>query len=266
MRERMHTTRRRLACFLGSGVLLAGTASLMAAGPAEAGPCGAPVLAGTTCTMTGTLTLSSGPLTLTSPTALAWTGTLSGIDQFLVDPNAAHQTYAVDDATGLNAGWSVTTSATTFTTTSALTLPVTAFSTNGSITSITDTTAPSATCLTGATCTLPTDTTTYPVAITTTTAGLTAVTIYHASATTGLGSIVIGLPGADPVGWWLNVPANTQAGTYTSTITMEIIAGPLSGTSSLATPSIAPPWLAPLRAPASPAGRGTFFCRSPAPS
>jgi hypothetical protein len=233
MRERMHKTGRRLACFLGSGVLLAGAASLMAAGPAAAGPCGGAVVAGTACTMTGTLTLSSGTLTLTSPTALAWTGTLSGIDQNLVDPTPAHQTYTVDDATGLAAGWHVTTSATTFTTTSALTLPDTGtFSTNGSITSMTAATAPTATCTPAATCTPPTDTTTYPVAITTAATTPTAVNIYDASAATGLGSVVIGSPGANVVGWWLNVPANAQAGVYTSTITMEVISGPLSGTTS----------------------------------
>jgi hypothetical protein len=41
---------------------------------------------------------------------------------------------------------------------------------------------------------------------------------------TGLGSIVIG--STVPVGWWVYVPANTPAGTYTSTITMAIISTP----------------------------------------
>jgi hypothetical protein len=30
----------------------------------------------------------------------------------------------------------------------------------------------------------------------------------------------------NPVGWWLNVPANTLAGTYTSTITLAIADAP----------------------------------------
>jgi hypothetical protein len=62
------------------------------------------------------------------------------------------------------------------------------------------------------------------VAITTAT---TASNIYDASATTGLGSVTIGgSSAANPVGWWLNVPANTLAGTYTSTVTVDIISGP----------------------------------------
>jgi hypothetical protein len=199
--------------------------------------------------MTGTLTLSSGTLTLTSPTALGWAATENGLDQTLVDPTAAQQTYVVDDAQGIAAGWHVTTSATTFTAPGPLTLADTGtFSTNGSVTSITAATAPTTACSTGSTCTLPTNTTTYPVAITTAATAPTAVTIFDAAAATGLGSIVVGSPGANPVGWWLNVPGNTKAGVYTSTVTMEIISGPLTVTSSLASP----------RAPVSLAGRGTF--------
>ncbi len=100
-------------------------------------------------------------------------------------------------------------------------------STNGSLTSISGSTAPTATCLSGSTCTLPTDTTSYPVAITTAASSPTASDIYDASASTGLGSVTIGgSSAANPVGWWLNVPANTLAGTYTSTVTVEIISGP----------------------------------------
>ena len=86
-------------------------------------------------------------------------------------------------------------------------------------------TAPTAACLAGSTCTPPTDTTTYPVAIITGTA-VTGVNIYDASALTGTGTITIGLPGADAVGWWLNVPSNTIVGTYTSTVTLTLISGP----------------------------------------
>jgi hypothetical protein len=59
------------------------------------------------------------------------------------------------------------------------------------------------------------------VAITTAPSAPTAVTIYSATAATGLGSIDI-----NPIGWWLNVPGNTPGGSYTSTITLEILATP----------------------------------------
>ena len=215
---------------MGTCVLLAGgigASALLGAGPAQAVACGGAVAAGTTCTDTGTLTFTAGTLTLTAPSALGWAATANGLDQNLFDTTVAHQAYVVDDATGSGAGWHVTVSATTFTA-GAATLPnVGTFSTTGSITSSAATTAPTAACTTGATCTLPTDSTTYPVAITTAVSSPTAVTVYDTAIATGLGSINIGAPGALPVGWWLNVPANTKTGTsYTSTITLEVISGP----------------------------------------
>jgi hypothetical protein len=228
MRLLMRMSRTRLARLLVACVLLTGGIGapvLLAAGTAQAAACGSATPAGTTCTLTGTLTLTAGTLNLTSPTALAWTGTVSGFDQQLTDTTTAHQNYLVNDATGSGAGWHVTVSATTFTTgTVTLANPGT-FSTTGSTTSIAATTAPTAACSALSTCTLPTDTTTYPVAITTAPTTPTAVTIYDTSAATGLGSITIGI-GANPVGWWLNLPASTKAGTYTSTVTLGVISAP----------------------------------------
>jgi hypothetical protein len=228
----LHAITARVGPIIGVGVLLAGGIGafmLSGAGIAEAAVCpGTGVVAGTSCTITGTVTLTAGTLTLASPTALTWTGTRTGLDQSLVDANPAHQTYTVDDATGNGLGWNVTVSATTFTsTTPAATLPNTGtFSTNGSITNVAATAAPSATCTTGATCTLPTDTTTYPVAITTAATTPTAYKIYDTAVNTGLGSIAIGLPGVNPVGWWVAVPANAVTATYTSTITLEVLSAP----------------------------------------
>jgi hypothetical protein len=221
--------RRRVASVMGTCVLLAGgigASVLLGAGPVQAVACGGAIAAGSTCTDTGTLTFTAGTLTLTSPSALGWTGTANGLDQNLVDTTVAHQTYVVDDATGSGAGWHVTVSATNFTNGTVF-LPLSSFSTTGSITNFAATTAPTAACTTGATCTLPTNTTTYPVTITTAASAPTAFTVYDTSAATGLGSINIGAPGALPVGWWLNVPANTKTGTaYTSTITLGVISGP----------------------------------------
>lgn len=228
MSQVMHVIRKRLVRLLLAGGLLTGAVGvpvLLVGGTAQAAACGTAVPAGTSCTLTGTLNLLAGPLTLTSPSALAWSGTSNGFDQSLVDTTAAHLYYIVNDATGSGAGWHVTASATTFTTGTA-TLPNTGtFVTNGSTSSVTSTNAPTPVCSTGATCLLPTNTTTYPIAFTTAATSPTAVTIYDTAALTGLGSILVG-GGANPIGWWINVPASASAGTYTSTVTMEIISGP----------------------------------------
>jgi hypothetical protein len=221
-------TRSGLARFLGACVLLTGGIGggvLLAAGTAQAAACGPAVLAGTSCTLTGTVSFTAGALNLTSPTALAWSATGSGLDQQLVDTTTAHQSYLVNDATGSGAGWHVTVSATTFTTGSVTLANAGTFSTTGSSTSISAVTAPTPACSASATCTLPTNTTTYPVAITTAASSPTAVTVYDTSAATGLGSITVGI-GAIPVGWWVTLPAKTLAGTYTSTVTLEIISAP----------------------------------------
>jgi WxL domain surface cell wall-binding len=231
LRHLLRVVGTRAGPVVGTCVLLAaGIAggALAAAGTAQAAACpGAPVVAGTGCADTGTLTFAAGSLSLLSPIALTWAGTGNGLNQELVDTTTADQSYTVNDATGSGAGWNVTVSATTFTsTTPAATLADTGtLSTNGSIASATATTGPAATCTTGATCTPPTDTTAYPVAITTAAATPTAFKIYDAAAATGLGSIDIGLPGA-PVGWWVAVPANVVPATYTSTITLEAVSAP----------------------------------------
>ncbi|WP_165845455.1 WxL domain-containing protein [Streptacidiphilus pinicola] len=192
---------------------------------ANAVACGSAIAAGTSCTLTGTATLSAGTLTLTSPSSLAWATTLNGLNQSVVDTTAADQQYTVDDATGSGAGWHVTTSATTFTSGSHTLPDAGTFSTNGSTSSVSAGTAPSATC-TG-TCTLPSNSTTYPVAVTTAASSPTPVTVYDTAAGTGLGQVVIGgSTAASPIGWWINIPAGAAAGTYTSTITMEVISGP----------------------------------------
>jgi WxL domain surface cell wall-binding len=232
MRHLLRVIRRQVGPVIGTCVLLAGGIGgcvLAGAGTAQAAACpGTPVVAGTTCTVTGTLTFTAGTLSLLSPIALAWAGTGNGLNQQLVDTTTAHQSYTVSDATGSGAGWNVTVSATTFTSVSpAATLANTGtFTTNGSITSAILTTAPTATCSTSSTCTLPTNTTTYPVAITTAATTPTPVKIYDTSVATGLGSIVIGLPGAAPVGWWVAVPANAVPATYTSTVTLEVLSAP----------------------------------------
>jgi hypothetical protein len=194
-------------------------------GTANAGACGSAVTAGTSCTLTGTLGVTAGSLSQTSPASFTWAETLNGLDQDVVDTTAGDQQYTVNDATGSGAGWHVTMSATTFTNGSHTFSDTGTLSTNGSLTSISATTAPSATC-TG-TCTVPTNTTAYPVAITTAASSPTPSTIYNTSLNTGLGQVVIGgSTASDPIGWWLLVPASAWAGSYTSTVTLELISGP----------------------------------------
>lgn len=253
MRYLIRTTRRRLTPLLGAFVLLIGgigASVLFAGGTADAAACPttAPFqIAGTACQITGTLTLNPGTLTLDAPLAVAWTTTITGVDQLLADPTAADQTYTVDDATGTAPGWHVTASATAFvsganTLGTGTTTPT--FSTNGSLSLTTATppalatVGPGASCVVVATvastCTLPTNTTTYPVAITTGSAAGGPFNIYDNSpAGSGVGTIVIGTYAAstdvtapNPVGWWVNVPANTPAGSYGSTISLELISGP----------------------------------------
>lgn len=205
---------------------LLGGAVGFAAVPADASACVAstPVAS---CSMTGTLTLTAGSLQITPPATLSWSGTQSGLNLSLVDTTAVDQGYTVSDLSGTAAGWHVTVAATTFTNGSHTLTNTGSFSTNGSLSSITASTAPTAACVNAGQCTLPTNTTTYPVAITTAASAPTPVNIYDTSASTGIGAIAIGGSAAtNPVGWWLSVPATAYAGTYTSTITIAVVSGP----------------------------------------
>jgi hypothetical protein len=238
MRQLMHMTRKRSVHLFGAGVLLAGGIAvpvLLGAGSAQAATCGTADATGVACTLTGTFVLGGGALGLTPPFSLGWGGNVTGVDQAIADTTGggADETYVVNDSTGAGAGWHVTASATPFTTataTPAVLADAGTFQTNGSVTDETDITSPTAACSALTACTVPTNGTTYPVDITTIAGTPPAgdiFTIYAAAAGTGLGSIVIGgSTTANPVGWWLNVPANTLAGTYTSTITLSIIDAP----------------------------------------
>ena len=231
MRARGLTGRikNRTAALAGASVVVAalGASVLLPAAAASAATCtGGSLPAGTSCSLTGTATLSGGSLTLvTQPTALAWSGTVGALNTSLVDITAGHTSFTVDDATGSGAGWNLNVSATTFTSGSH-TLPNTGTVVfTGSSTSVTSATAPDATCFTGSTCTLPGNSaTTYPLALTTAASSPTPVKIYDSAAATGMGEITIGAN--NPACWWINVPANTYAGTYTSTFTYQLTSAP----------------------------------------
>ena len=152
-RLKLLTPMRRLRRSLAAGALLIGglaRRSCSTRSPPRQG-CGTPP-GWHACTLTGTTSVTAGTLDLTAPAALSWAATVKGFDQQLSDVVTAQQAYVVNDATGSGAGWHVTVSATTFTSdTPAATLPNTAtFSTNGSITSETASSCPSAACSPGA--------------------------------------------------------------------------------------------------------------------
>ena len=166
-----------------------------------------------------------GPLTLTSPSSLTWSGIDSGKTTAIVDATAVDQQLTVSDLTGTGAGWHITVSATTFTS-GTHTLPNSgAVQVTGSTTAVTGSTAPSATCV--VLCTLPTNTSSYPVAVSTAGSAPSAYTIYDTSASTGKGIMTIGgSSAANPVGWWVQVPGSAYSGSYTSTLTLAIVSGP----------------------------------------
>jgi hypothetical protein len=167
----------------------------------------------------------TGTLKLTSPSSLSWAATLNGTGQNVADAVAGDQQFTVDDETGTGAGWHITVAAVTFTNVTHTLANTGTLVLTGSISSITATTAPSATCVTS--CTPPGNTTTYPVAITTAASSPTPATVYDVPAGSGLGPVTLGgHSAANPVGWWVKVPANAWVGTYTSTVTVAVVSGP----------------------------------------
>jgi WxL domain surface cell wall-binding len=174
--------------------------------------------------VTGTATITAGSLSITPPTALGWSTTLNGADQEVVDTTTADQSMIVNDPTGSGNGWHASASATAFTcstsgTCGTSTLGASAFSVNGSTSDHTAITAPAVACSSGApgcTVAVPDGSISFPVTV-----GTTATPIFNAEANTGMGSNTI-----SSIGWWLAIPANTKAGTYTSTVTLAVSSGP----------------------------------------
>jgi hypothetical protein len=147
----------------------------------------------------GSLSLSV-PATLSVPTV-----TLTGLDLSA----SASPVVTVSDMTGNAAGWNVTATSTTFTNAAGKTLPTTA-------TSLTAATAAAAT----GNCALPTNSVGYPLTLPAASTAPTGVKVYNAAANSGFGPTNITLTFA------IGVPANSFAGSYTSTWTFSTIAGP----------------------------------------
>jgi hypothetical protein len=216
------SVRRRLALSTGTGLLAAAAcAAVLVTGGGAQAACGPR----TACALGGGLGATGAGLSMSSPTAHAWSAALVGLDQQVVDTDSSHQFYLISDSSGSGTGWHVTASATTFTSGTSTLPDAGTLVIAGSVTSEAATTAPTAACAPSSTCTLPANRAVYPVVITTAVAVPAAFTIYDTSAGTGLGTIVVG-SGAHPVGWWVNVPASVKAGMYTSTVTLEAFSGP----------------------------------------
>ena len=222
-----HTTRLLAASTLVIGV--SGGTLLALASPAGATTCdNATFTSG--CTVTGTAGVGGSSLGMIAPASQGWTTTLDGTNKQLV--NTADASFTVQDATGTGAGWTVTATATQFTGAGADGNTLAATGTMvyaGSGSSETSGATPGAACAPSTTCQLPTTSgLTLPAPVTQD--GSTLVNLYDADTSTGLGTIVIGAAsGGNPAAFWVNVPANATADTYTSTITYAVATGPVAG-------------------------------------
>jgi hypothetical protein len=148
---------------------------------------------------------NSGGMTFTPPTTLAWPSTtLTGRDQSITTPF----TLAPSDLTGSGAGWNLTATSTTFTS-SARTLPSTAA----------QITAANATAGSGG-CSLPVDQISYPVTVPAAATAPTPVKIFDAASGSGAGPVNVTLTAA------VKVPGTARSGTYTSTWTLTLASGP----------------------------------------
>lgn len=156
-----------------------------------------------------TLTVSAGSLSesngTTSPSVST---TLDGTDRVATYT----LTLTVTDATGSGNGWKLTITSTQFTTGggSPHTLPTSA----STITGVT------ASCVASTTCANPINNVIYPVAAPAASSPPTAVAFYNAAANTGMGKFTV-TPTVS-----VSIPANSYAGSYSSTVTLAIVSGP----------------------------------------
>jgi len=155
---------------------------------------------------TGTATLTPGSLSVLTPVAVSFSGTLSGTNQTV----SANQSINVIDGTGSASGWNLSLTSTTFSSGSTH-LGISAASDQGA----------SGGCDADVTCTLANNAaTSYPVAIPAGATAPTAVRILSAAIGSGSGAQT----------WThfmaLAVPGNAAAGTYSSTWTYSLVSGP----------------------------------------
>lgn len=155
---------------------------------------------------TATGTINAGGLSVTTSAAPTFSATLDGTDKT--------PTYTVPvtviDATGSGAGWNATLTSTPFSTGGGS--PKTLAAGASAVTGVTSACA-------GGTCTAPTNGVAYPFTVPAG-VGATPVKLFNAALATGLGQFSL----VPTIG--VSVPANTAAGTYTSTLTFAAVSGP----------------------------------------
>ena len=218
---RRRTVRVALPSLALCGVLAC--IALFAGSTATAATCTATSGSPISCSnaLSGTVTINPGALTLTA-SDLDWgLGiTLNGLDLDKAAVGAGDDHFEVDDLTGSAAGWNVTALPGRFCTSgNALCLATTALTFNGNTTYYNDTAKPAATCIGSATCSVPANGAVGPFPLALDSTG-SAQKLFSAAAGTGMGSYDIAS------GWWLHLPANTAAGTYTATVTLALSSQP----------------------------------------
>jgi hypothetical protein len=160
-----------------------------------------------TSAATATTTVTAGSLAFVStPPNVSFSATLSGVDQA---PTSV-QAIDVGDATGSGAGWNITATSTTFA----------AGPTKLATSATTVAGAPSVACDASVTCTVATNAISYPYTLPAATTAPLATKVYNSAANTGMGNQTV------TPSWKVALPANTIAGTYTSTWTISLVSAP----------------------------------------
>ncbi len=149
---------------------------------------------------------SGGPLTLeTSPTVSFPAVTLNAYDT----TSTVAVPFTLNDMTGSGAGWNLNATSTTFTASGGKTLSTTATTVSGA----------SASAASG-NCNLPSNGIAYPVTLPAAATPPTAAVLYAAALNTGKGPTTVTLTTK------IALPANTKAGSYSSTWTLTLASGP----------------------------------------
>jgi hypothetical protein len=157
-------------------------------------------------TVTATATVAgAGSLSLSNGATATISDTLDGTDQTVNYTLPLSMT----DARGTGTGWNLTVTSTTFNT-GTHTLATGA----SSIASV------ASACVAGGTCSNPTNAIAYPLTIPVGATAPTAVKLFNAAATTGLGRFTI-TPSIN-----VSIPGNSFAGSYASTLTIAAVSGP----------------------------------------
>lgn len=183
---------------ISKGLTLAALAAVPLLAPASA----------LAATATSTGTVSAGTLSLSTTAAPTFSAALDGTDQTPTYTLPA----TVNDATGSGSGWNTTVTSTQFTTGGAT--PQTLATTASSMTAVTS----AATA--GTTTTAPTNAITYPLTVPAAATAPAPVKYFNAAANTGMGEFTL----TPTVG--VSIPANTYAGSYSSTLTLASVSGP----------------------------------------